>query len=153
MEFINVQTGEILNFESMTDEEIVNQLETLEDLAMQAKSALDGAKQTLISRMIADGAKLRLTEKAKVRLLVQSRPSDQKLIEKLYEECPEQLKSRCFKFEVKPIKSGLNELAKLGEEWRRKVDACYKTSTSLKIEWVNRQDNGVDETEIEDCPF
>ena len=160
MAYMNVQTGEVLDYDQLTDEQIVEHLADLEELATQAKAAVEGAKQTLMIRMEREGAKLRITPLGKVRLHKSSRAGDRRNIEKLYEECPEELKEACFKHDVRPIKSGLNELAKLGDDWKMKVDACYKESATIKVDWALPEQEPEPEpeqeptkAELKDCPF
>jgi hypothetical protein len=154
---VNVRTGEVLDSEQLTDEEIVQELKDLETIYDLAKEARDMARNILIGRMEADGAKLRLTSVAKVRLQTTSRVRDRKLVEKLYELCPDELKEKCFKHDLRPLKTGLNELSKLGDDWRDKVDAIYQDSYSLKIEWIEREPDEepitINIADIDDIPF
>lgn len=157
---INLKTGEKLEFSQMTDEQIVEQLADLEEMYEIARTARDIARSTLISRMEAEGAKLRLTPMAKVRLRKSSRIRDRKLVENLYKICPDELKDKCFKHDLRPLKSGLNELAKLGDDWRHKVDAIYVETNSLNVEWIEQEEpEGQEEkvavniADIDDIPF
>lgn len=155
MAYINLRTGEVLDFQAMNDEEIVEQLWDLEQAHWAAKAALDEAKAELQRRMESDGATLRLTPRAKLRLHKKTRIRDRKLVEQLYSECPPPLKDKCFALDVRPLKTGLNELAKLGEDWRRKVDAIYEESYGLKVEW--QEESATDEAaaaaDVDDVPF
>lgn len=157
MALINLRTGEVLDFAAMTDDEIVEQMRDLEAAAWTAKVTLDAAKAELQRRMEDDGAKLRLTPLAKLRLHKRTRIRDRKLVERLYNECPEPLKDKCFAFDIRPLKTGLNELAKLGDDWRRKVDAIYEESHTLKVEWTETQEQQAEDSrpteKVEDVPF
>lgn len=157
MAYVNIFTGEVLDLATMTDEEIVEQLRDLEQAAWDTKVILDAAKLELQRRMEDDGAKLRLTPAAKLRLHKRTRVRDRKLVEQLHRECPEALKDRCFRFDIRPLKSGLNELAKLGDDWRRKVEAIYEESHALKVEWVEQEEEQIEDSEAaaaaDDVPF
>ena len=65
---INLRTGEVLDFSQWTDEEILAELQDLEEIYRVAKEARDMAKSTILARMEQDGAKLRMTDVAKVRV-------------------------------------------------------------------------------------
>lgn len=158
MAHVNIVTGEVLDLAAMTDEEIVEQLKDLEQAAWATKVTLDAAKLELQRRMENDGAKLRLTPSAKLRLHKRTRIRDRKLVEQLHRECPDALKDRCFRFDIRPLKTGLNELAKLGDDWRRKVDAIYEESHALKVEWVEENEQQVEDSQpagntADDVPF
>ena len=154
MELINVQTGEVIETAELTDDELVQSLRELEDAYAAARVARDTVRQELIGRMEEDGAKLKLTKHAKVRLQTTTRVGDRRLVDELYEKCPDSLRKTCFKFDMRPVKKGLNELAKLGEDWRKRVDAIYKTSSSLQVEWLEEEESSesVENSEV-DIPF
>ncbi len=154
---VNLKTGETLDLSQMTDEQIVEQLADLEEMFEMAKIARDAARAALISRMESEGATLKLTPIAKIRLRKQTRIRDRKLVEALYKICPVELKEKCFQMDLRPLKSGLNELAKLGDDWRQKVDAIYAESYSLNVEWIKPEEEievqEVELAEITDIPF
>jgi len=162
MGIVNARTGEVMELDAMSDEQLVLELKELEDVYQLAREARDAAKLTLISRMVEDGAKLRLTPVAKVRLQKSVKIRDKKMVDKLFELCPEQLKEKCFKHDLRPLKSGLNELAKLGDDWKTRVDALYQETNSLKIEWLvpeepeEPEDTGKADSDVDmtaDVPF
>lgn len=136
-EHLDFITGEIFDPSTMTDDELAQQLKTVEEAYDRAKMARDAIKTCLINRMDADGAKLRLTTAATLRLNYPSRVKDKKDVQKLYDICPEQFRPKCFAFDIRPLKRGLNELAKLGSDWQERVDSLYQETPSLKIEWNN----------------
>jgi hypothetical protein len=142
---INLRTGEVLDFSQWTDEEILVELQDLEEIYRVAKEARDMAKNTILARMEQDGAKLRMTDVAEVRVQMTSRVRDARLVEQLHDICPPQLRDKCFRTKLEPKKAGLNELAKLGSEWQERVDAIYEQVPYLKIEWQEpkgQQNNG-----------
>jgi len=152
---INFITGEILDFGSMTDEEIVEQIKDLEDAYAMANLTLKVAKAALIERMQKEGATLKLTPMGQVRLKATNRVVNKELVEALHRECPEPMKKKCFAFDIRPLKNGLNELAKLGSDWKAKVDTIYETTYSLGIEWANEIPTTAS-SEIaasDECPF
>lgn len=132
---INLTTGEVLDFTKSTDEEILDELKQLEQIYQIAKEARDMAKNVLLNRMEQDGATLRMTDVAKVRMQTRNAVRDYRLVEQLHDLCPAKLRAKCFRAELKPRKAGLNELAKLGSEWQERVDAIYEQVPYLKIEW------------------
>ena len=95
---VNLKTGETLDLSQMTDEQIVEQLADLEEMFEMAKLASDAARAALISRMESEGATLKLTPMAKIRLRKQTRIRDRKLVEALYKICPVDLKEKCFRW-------------------------------------------------------
>jgi len=133
--FVNLKTGEMLDFAEWTDEEILTELRDLEEIYQAAKLARDAARRIIIDRMEQDGAKLRLTSVGKARLRKSSRVRDKKLVEQLYELCPPEMKEKCFDMELKPRKAGLNELAKLGNDWETRVNALYDETSYLVVDW------------------
>lgn len=138
---INVRTGEVLDWSQATEEEILDDLRELEEVYQLAKQARDAARSVILDRMTRAGATLLLTDVAKVRINRTSRVSDQKLVEQLYDECPPQLRDKCFKVKLEPRKVGLNELAKLGSDWKEKVESLYVEVPYLKVEWQESQPN------------
>ncbi len=154
---VNLKTGEALDFAAMSDEEIVAQLKDLEEVFEMARMARDTARAVLIRRMEAEGATLKLTPFAKIRLRKQSKIRDRKLVEALYKICPPELKAKCFQMDLRPLKSGLNELAKLGDDWRQKVEAIYADTWTLNVEWITPGEiqaaDELDLAEITDIPF
>ena len=136
---INVQTGEVLDWSQATEEEILDDLRELEEVYQLAKQARDAARSAILDRMTRAGATLLLTDVAKVRINYTSKVRDPKLVELLYKECPEQFREKCFQVELKPRKAGLNELAKLGADWKKKVESIYVPVPSLKVEWQMSQ--------------
>lgn len=146
---INLRTGEVLDFSQWTDEEILAELQDLEEIYRVAKEARDAARSVILDRMTRAGATLLLTDVAKVRINRTSRVSDQKLVERLYDECPPQLWDKCFKVKLEPRKVGLNELAKLGSDWKKKVESLYVEVPYLEVEWQESQPNPSDS----DTPF
>jgi hypothetical protein len=136
MGIVNARTGEVMELDEMSDEQLVLELKELEDVYQVAKDAREYAKFILQQRMEKEGAKLKLTPVAKVRLHSAVKIRDRKLVDKLFENCPEALRDKCFKHDLRPLKSGLNELAKLGDEWKARVDSIYQETYSLKIEWL-----------------
>lgn len=136
---INVQTGEVLDWSQATEEEILDDLRELEEVYQLAKQARDAARSAILDRMTQAGATLLLTDVAKVRINYTSKVRDPKLVELLYKECPEQFREKCFQVELKPRKAGLNELAKLGADWKKKVESIYVPVPSLKVEWQMSQ--------------
>jgi len=155
--YINFKTGGVLDFQQMTDEQIVEQLADLEEVYEVARTARDAARNTLISRMEAEGATLKLTPLAKIRLRKQSKIRDRKLVETLYKICPTELRDKCLAMDLRPLKTGLNELAKLGEEWRKKVEAIYTETWMLAVEWAKAEEENarekIDLASITDVPF
>lgn len=131
----NLLTGEVLDLTDMSDEEIVAALKDLQETLDSVKRAVRVAEAELMERMAKEGATLRPTELANLRLHNESRPVSKKAVEALYSRCPEGFKERCFAFDIRPLKSGLNELAKLGHEWRESVERLYETKQKLKVEW------------------
>lgn len=136
---LNVRTGEILDWSQATEEEILDDLRELEEVYQLAKQARDAARSAILDRMTRAGATLLLTDVAKVRINYTSKVRDPKLVELLYKECPEQFREKCFQVELKPRKAGLNELAKLGADWKKKVESIYVPVPSLKVEWQMSQ--------------
>jgi hypothetical protein len=59
------------------------------------------------------------------------------------------LRDKCFKVKLEPRKVGLNELAKLGSDWKEKVESLYVEVPYLKVEWQESQPNPSDS----DTPF
>ncbi len=59
--------------------------------------------------------------------------------------------------DLRPLKSGLNELAKLGDDWRQKVEAIYADTWTLNVEWITPGEiqaaDELDLAEITDIPF
>ena len=129
---INVQTGEVLDWSQATEEEILDDLRELEEVYQLAKQARDAARSVILDRMTRAGATLLLTDVAKVRINRTSRVSDQKLVERLYDECPPRLRDKCFKVKLEPRKVGLNELAKLGSDWKKKWSHYMSRYHTLK---------------------
>lgn len=132
---VNPLTGEVFDFAAMSDEDIVAALKSFQQAMDSVRSALRSAEAELTERMEKDGATLRLTNLATLRLHNESRPVSKKAVEELYQKCPDPFKERCFAFDIRPLKSGLNELAKLGHEWRELVERLYETRPKLKVEW------------------
>ena len=133
--YVNVLTGEVLDFVTMSDEEIVVALRDLQSALDATRSAVRVAQAELMERMARDGATLRMTDIATLRLHHESKPVGKKAVQELYQRCPDEFKERCFAFDIRPLKTGLNELAKLGHEWRELVDKVYETTPKLKVEW------------------
>lgn len=148
---INPLTGEVLQLASLTDAELVEHLSALEQDYASVRQALYAVRGEILTRMQRDGARLRLTPRAKLRVHYESRVRDRRLVERLYELCPESLRDRCFRFDIRPLKSGLNELAKLGSEWQERVDALYDQVPVLKVEWVEMQEP--DASRLGEVPF
>lgn len=133
---INFLSGELIeNPDRMTDEELMAHLKDLEQVAAAANFTLRAVKGILTERMVKDGAKLRLLSLGKLRLHADSRVRDKKLVEALYKECPTTLREKCFAVDLRPLKTGLKELGKMGADWQKKVDELYEVSNSLKVEW------------------
>ena len=146
---INLTTGEVLDFTTSTDEEILDELKQLEQIYQIAKEARDMAKSVLLNRMEQDGATLRMTDVAKVRVQMTSRVREARLVEQLHDICPPQLRDKCFRTKLEPKKAWLNELAKLGSEWQERVDAIYEQGPYLKIEWREPEEH----QSIDNTPF
>lgn len=156
MEIINARTGELVNISEMTDEELVLELKEQEEIYNLAKAARDSVRFALISRMEAEGAKLKLTNAGKVRLRSTVRVRDRKLVEELFKICPEELKEKCFKHDLRPLKSGLNELAKLGDDWRHRVDSIYQETNSIVVEYAEPKEEEQTDSDVDmtaDIPF
>ncbi len=150
---INVQTGEVLDWSQATEEEILDDLRELEEVYQLAKQARDHAKSVLLSRMEQAGATLLPTSAATVKVKMRPGKPTQRMVDDLYTVCPDEFKNECFKAELKPIKRGLNKLAKLGTKWQQMVDALYQETPVLDIEWAPKLDEHHKPGETRDIPF
>ena len=150
---INIRTGELLDFSTWTEEEIVEELRDLEDLLKLAIEARFHAKSALLSRMEQAGATLLPTSAATVKVKMRPGKPTQRMVDDLYTVCPDEFKNECFKAELKPMKRGLNKLAKLGTKWQQMVDALYQETPVLDIEWAPKLDEHHKPGETRDIPF
>jgi hypothetical protein len=133
---VNPLTGEIVELDKATDDELISNIKDMEEMAEAISLALRGCKMAISERMTKEGAKLKISPWGKVRIRYSARVADKRLVEALYSECPEQMKKACFAFDIRPLKTGLNELAKLGAAWQSKVVALYENVPSLVFEWA-----------------
>lgn len=119
----------------LSDEDLLGFIRDMEETARKANNAAKRLKGELLERMMADGARIRLTNLAKVRLYEQSILVDKQSIHVLYDDCPVDLRSKCFAIEYKPLKRGLSLLAKLSSAWNERICMMYKRELGLRIEW------------------
>jgi hypothetical protein len=132
---VNPITGELIDLETADDEVIMAAVKDMEDAVQTMNLALRGLRVVIQERMKKAGATLKITSMGKVRLRFNAKIADKRLVDALYKECPEELKKACFAFDIRPLKTGLNELAKMGDSWKAKVDSLYEQVPSLVFEW------------------
>lgn len=138
MAVIDLATGELYGKpEGMGDEEVLLAIKQLEDIAAKTSKLARSLRAEFLGRMVRDGAKLRLTPVAHVRVYSESKLIDKTTLGSLYDSCPEALRNKCFSIEYKPLKRGLDELAKLGSQWHERIDELYRQEPSLRIEWLD----------------
>lgn len=147
-------TGEVINLKqldivAMNDEELAETLKLLESSFNDVREVYNSARQEFISRMEHNGAKLKLTSIGKFRINIDRQVVSTKLVEDLESICPQEFKSKCFTYDIRPLKTGLNELAKLGEDWNKKVNALYRETPRLKMEWYKNKKLNESESESE----
>lgn len=147
---INLRTGEVLDFSTWTEEEIVAELRDLEDILQTAREARDYAKSVLLARMNQAGATLLPTADATVKVRMRPGRPTQRMVDDLYKICPDDFKEKCFRAELRPLKHGMNQLAQLGTEWQKRVDALYQEVPTLDVEWKPKEDEGA---LLEPTPF
>jgi len=148
----NYVTGEIIEVEKADDETLMQAIREMQTHEQRLQGSLRMLTAVLADRMKHEGATLKITSQGKARIRFTARVKDKNRVLALYKECPELFKARCFQTEIKPMKAGLKELAKLNADFKAKVDELYEMTPSMTFEWGTEMNAAV-EDEGEELPF
>lgn len=136
--FVDPRTGQV--FEQLTeisDEQLGDVLAALENEYKELRERYYSVRNTMIGRMEERGAKMQLTSAHKLRLRkttqVKGDKASRQLLAQLMSEVPVDMR-KTFTIDVSASVSGLREIAKLGGEFRLKVDVLLEERPTLVIE-------------------
>lgn len=136
--FVDPKTGQV--FEELTelsDEQLGDMCAEMEEEFKALRERYYSIRNAMISRMNERDAKMHLASNHKIRLRkntqVKGDKASRKLLAELMKEVPSDLR-KAFSMEVTASVSGLKEIAKLGGQYRLKVDALLEERSTLVIE-------------------
>lgn len=136
--FVDKITGEV--FEQLTeisDETLGDMLAALEEEYKEVRERYFQMRNAMIGRMEDRDAKMQLTPAHRLRLRkttqVKGDKASRQLLAQLMGEVPSDMR-KAFSVEVSASVSGLKEIAKLGGEFRLKVEALLEERPTLVIE-------------------